>query len=308
MWDYGIGRNLTAGELKKALREDLEPYMDSVSILLLGTYGSILDTEEVPEECFDVLLEFVERQKIKTVIFETHCSVINKKILEKIQKRVIAAGIRVVIEMGYESSDTYVLENCLNKVLSLEQLCETITLIHQYSMEVSLNVFLGAPFLDVREQLDSAVESVKWAFEKEADSVVLFPCNIKPFTLIYELYKRRLYKPVSQWMLVELLLQIPEEKLNHVTLSWYGDRTNFYENNEFPLIPPKDCEVCHDRIFEFYHAFMNENAAEKRRRLIEDFVREGSNCECRSDFLNHLKSRRKRLDKGEIKKLLERIK
>ena len=78
MCDYGIGRNLTAGELKKALREDLEPYMDSVSILLLGTYGSILDTEEVPEECFDVLLEFVERQKIKTVIFETHCSVINK--------------------------------------------------------------------------------------------------------------------------------------------------------------------------------------------------------------------------------------
>ena len=47
MCDYGIGRNLTPVELREALDEELTPQLKSVSTLLFGTYGSILDTAEV---------------------------------------------------------------------------------------------------------------------------------------------------------------------------------------------------------------------------------------------------------------------
>lgn len=308
MCDYGIGCNLTPIELEEALKNELQPFMDSVSTVLFGSYGSILDTGEISEDCFDIVLDFIVDQRIPTVIFETHCHTVNERNLAKIQKKLNAAGTNVIIEMGYESCDPFVLENCLNKILNLEQLCSAVELIHKYCMEASLNVFLGAPFLSEREQLDTAVESVKWAFDKGADSVVIFPCNIKPFTLLYQLYKYNLYKPVSQWMLVELLLRIPEEKLNCVTLSWYGDRKNFYENDEFPLIPPIDCEKCHDGIFEFYHRFMKEPLSGQRRQLTNEFVQRGTDCGCRDRFLEQLEAWNERPDIAEIKCLLEKIK
>lgn len=304
MCDYGIGRNLTPVELREALDEELTPQLKSVSTLLFGTYGSILDTEEVSEKCFSVILDFVAKQRIKTVIFETHCCVVNEEILDKIQKKLMSLGIKVIIEMGYESCDTYVLKNCLNKVLDLEQLSSVIKLIHKFSMEVSLNVFLGAPFLSVQEQLETAEKSVKWAFEKGADSIVVFPCNIKPFTLIYNLYRNGLYKPVSQWMLVELLSRIPEEKLSRVTLSWYGNRKNFYDNDEFALIPPEDCVECHDDIFEFYHMFMNESVSFQRKQLVEGFIKGKKHCSCYNKFLEDFNNKKESLGTEEIKKLL----
>lgn len=308
MCDYGIGRSLTPFELERALEEELQPYLASASTVLFGSYGSILDTEEVSEECFNVLLDFIVKHEMQTVIFETHCCTVNEGNLKIIQEKLCAKGTKVIIEMGYESCDTYVLENCLNKIMNLDQLCTTINLIHNYFMEVSLNVFLGAPFLSEREQLDTAVRSVEWAFEKGADSVVIFPCNVKPFTLLYKLYKNNLYEPVSQWMLVELLSRIQEEKLNRITLSWYGDRSNFYENDRFPLIPPADCEECHDKIFHFYHIFMKETICTQRKQLIEKFIQRETNCDCRSKFLESLRIQRGRLSVGEIKTLLDSMK
>lgn len=308
MCDYGIGRNLTPVELEKALTEELQPYMNSVSMLLFGSYGSILDTREISEECFDVLLEFLAKQRIRTVIFETHCSTVTERNLERIREKLGTGNLKIIIEMGYESCDTFVLENCLNKVLNLKQLCSSISLVHKYGMEVSLNVFLGAPFLCEREQLDTAVASVKWAFEKGADSVVIFPCNIKPFTLLYRLYRKGLYKPVSQWMLVELLSRIQEEKLDRITLSWYGDRENFYENGQFPLIPPSDCKSCHDGIFDFYRTFMKESSSVRKKQLIDKFIRAKRHCDCREKFLDSMTDCKGRPDAEEIKGLLETMK
>lgn len=305
MCDYGIGRNLTPDELKQALEQDLQPFTASVSTVLFGSYGSIFDTEEVSAECFDVLLDFIARQGIRTVIFETHCCTVNESVLAKIKEKLCDYGKTVVIEMGYESCEPYILKNCLNKVLDLNQLCHAMGMIHQYSMEVSLNVFLGAPFLSGKEQLDTTVQSVEWAFENGADSVVVFPCNIKPFTLLYQLYKNNLYEPISQWMLVELLSRIPEEKLDRITLSWYGDRGNFYENNQFPLIPPMDCEKCHNDILAFYRFFMKEPLCTRRKQLIEDFIHREMNCDCRNRFLESLKVQKKRLDAEEIEPLLK---
>lgn len=306
MCDYGIGRNLMPSELQKALEEELQPQMQSLSTVLFGSYGSVLDTGEISEECLDVILDFVSGQSVQTVIFETHCCTVTEKALEKIKRKLGNNGKKVIIEMGYESCDMFVLENCLNKIMDLEKLCEAVGLIHEYSMNASLNVFLGAPFLDERDQLDTAVESVKWAFDKGADSVVVFPCNIKPFTLLYKLYQNGLYHPVSQWMLIELLAEIPEVYLDRVTFSWYGDRKNFYENGEFPLIPPEDCECCHGRIFNFYRMFMQESSAAGRKRLIEDLIHEKRECDCYERFLQGIRSWRERVQKEQILQILEK--
>ncbi len=304
MCDYGIGRNMTPHELEVELERQLQPQLKFVSTVLFGSYGSVFDVKEISEECFDVILDFIAAHKIQNVIFETHCSTVTEGKLKKVQDRLLAQDIDVSIEMGYESCDEFILKHCLNKTLNLSQLKNAVKLIHDYQMEVTLNVLLGAPFLSAREQLDTALESVAWAFEQKADHVVVFPCNIKPFTLLYQLYENDFYVPVSQWMLVTLLSRISEDQLNHISLSWYGDRKNFYENDAFPLIPPRDCERCHDRIFQLYHAFMEERDSKERKKLVDAFLGERMDCDCHAKFMEELEIQKKRLDPEEIQALL----
>ena len=167
--------------------------------------------------------------------------------------------------MGFESSDSFVLRECLNKVLDLHQLSTAIDLIHDFSMEASLNVFLGTPFMNTRAQLDTALHSIEWAFVHGADSVVIFPCNIKPFTVVYEMYRNGSYKRISQWLLIELLSRIPEQYLQNISLSWYGDRKNFYENDEFPLIPRKTVSNVMQNYLIFMRSLFRQNQHEPER-------------------------------------------
>ena len=305
MCDYGIGVNLKPDELKYVLERELRPYMGKITRLLVGTYGSLFDTSEVSEECFEVLLNFISTQELQTVIFETHCSTIREDILKKIQDKLMP-NYNIIIEMGYESCDQFVLRECLNKMMDLRQLCAAIKMVHSFSMEVSLNVFLGAPFINTKAQLDTALKSVEWAFRNGADSVVIFPCNIKPFTAVFELYKKGIYKRISQWLLVELLSRIPENYLGNVSLSWYGDRKNFYENDEYTLIPTEDCKQCHEKLFDFYTKFIKEKSSKKRKVLIDTLI-STVECKCYNRIKGELDQPAKRLTKEEICYLVQKM-
>lgn len=307
MCDYGIGRNLTAIELKYALENTVREKMLGIDTILFGSYGSVLDEYEISNECLDVILNFVLKSNVKNVIFETHYSTVTHEKLCKI-RNAIGSKCIITIEMGYESCDEYVLSNCLRKVMNLDYLKETINLIHNVGMEASLNVFVGAPFISQQEQTLTAVESVEWAFLNGADDVVIFPANIKPFTLLYDLYKAGYYSELSHWQLIDVLNRIPEKYLNRVYISWYGDRKNIYENDQYPLLPPKDCEKCHEKIFAFYRNFSCTKNGKSRKELLSELLGCSAECSCRSEYLHNFNSGVKRLSPGQIQEIVENIK
>lgn len=259
--------------------------------VLFGSYGSVLDEYEITDECLDVILNFALRCNFENIIFETHYSTVTSEKLNKI-KNSLGDKFVITIEMGYESCDSYILSNCLRKVMDLEKLKKVIALIHAEGMRVSLNVFLGAPFVSVKSQTLTTVESIRWAFLNGADDIVLFPSNIKPFTLLYDLYKLGHYSEVSHWQVIDVLNKTPTEYLGKISLSWFGDRKNFYENDKYPLISPKDCVKCHEEIFKFYRKFKNLNSGSMRRKLLNDFLAIDTECSCRSEYLESY-------DKGE---------
>lgn len=287
MCDYGIGRSLTPAELSAALASMLNSWAGKLDTLLLGSYGSVFDPAEISEACFDVLLQFLKDYPVRTVIFETHCATVTPEKLARIRE-VLPPERRVVVEMGYESCDPFVLESCLNKVLSLSQLESAIEMIHDAKMLACLNVFLGAPFLCPADQLETARDSILWALEQGADSLVLFPANIKPFTLLHELYEAGHYTPLSQWMVLALFRWLPPQILDRITLSWYGDRKNFYENDQFPLIPPQDCPECHDAIFSFYREFLQTRNGQVRSDAVRRLWERPLVCSCREKLVHSL--------------------
>ena len=281
--DYGGNRNLTLEEATEGLKEILSQMKDPVREILLGTFGSILDPREMSPDILLSVLSVVRASRIPTVILETHSATISDPVLNLLQKAL--PGQELVIEMGLESSNPDVLENSLGKSMDLAVLERNIELIHQHRMSVVLNVFVGAPFLTPEEQVEDAVRSTEWAVQHGSDRVVLFPCNLKPNTLLWQLWKQGRYQRISHWLLIEVLQRLPDSLLNRVELSWFGDRQQ--AGRDLYALPPVSCPECHDRLMHFYQDFLADFDATHRRSLLKQLL-DTSSCPCRSDFHNSL--------------------
>jgi len=86
MCDYGVGVNITPKELDIAFDKALKESKDKIRVLLLNSFGSILDYNEISEECLRILLKKIKQTNIKNIIFETHYTTITIKKLELIKK------------------------------------------------------------------------------------------------------------------------------------------------------------------------------------------------------------------------------
>ena len=276
MCDYGLGTNITKEELEFAFDKAISESKQDIKILLLNTYGSILDTNEISNECFIALLDKLKKSNIKRIIFETHYNTITKDKLKLIKEKL--KDKTICFELGFETSNEEIRENNLLKKIDNEKFKETIKIIHSFGMGVIVNLLVGIPFLTQKEQIEDALNSIEWCISNDVDEIDLFPINVKPYTLLKELYDSNEYDVVSHWLLVEVLNRIPLKDLSKIYLAWYGNRELEYSNGEHSIFP-KSCELCHDSLMRFYSEFLSNNDIEYRRKLIENLISKNK-CEC----------------------------
>ena len=284
MCDYGGSCNVTPGEAISGLRDALNGAECFVREILLGTCGSILDEREMAWKTLRVILDAVYQSGIPSVILETHYTTVTPKVLARIREAL--PDREVIIELGFESSNPWVLEHSLCKYMNRDALADTVERIHRFHMEAVLNVFLGAPFLSPRNQIRDAHASIAWAAAHGASRVVVFPANLKPNTLLWKLWQDGSYRRLSHWMLIELLSELERPLLEKVELSWYGDRQD--KGQATQILPPEDCPVCHGMLMDFYQAFMKDFDPMYRQRLLER-LRTQATCSCRKEVLASLK-------------------
>lgn len=266
MCDYGGDRNVSVKEAIKVLEDALADQREPVQEILLGTCGSILDDREMPWFALEAVLRRINKSSIPTIILETHYTTIKPEILKQVQACVPEK--EVVIEMGLESADLWTLEHSIGKFMDLNELLRKIRCIKDHRMGIVLNVLLGAPFLTEDRQLEDAKNSVEWAVEHGADRVVVFPLNIRPNTLVWELYSKGEYQPVSHRMLIELLSRLNDVCLERVEVSWYGDRQE--AGKALEVIPPVAKPECMAKLMEFYRSFQSCFDVSFRRNLLRE--------------------------------------
>lgn len=282
MCDYGVSdRNLTLNETGIAMNYIIKKLTPEIHSIGLGALGSFFDPYEVPDENRRFILKTISRLKIKDITIETYYTTVTPEIMEETRKILMDKDLS--IEMGLESVDEYVQQHCLNKIIHLPTLLDKINLVHQYGCGVILNVLFGAPFLSLEQQIQDSLKSVIWGFEHGADLITLFPVNIKPYTFLRELFQAGYYMPVSQWGFLMLLDEIPEEYLNRIAFSWYGNRESNYAEEGLEHIMPRACEKCNGKIIAFYEKFLELSSAKERKRLIQEMFAASFSCTCREE-------------------------
>lgn len=246
--------------------------------LFLCTNGSFLDDWNVPVSLQKFLIRKAQESDAPLIIIETHPDTITPQKLSML--RSFIPQKQILLELGLESSDTYVQNECYLKNIPRELLENALHLGKNAGFCFQLNVMLGAPFLTASEQFKDAENTLRWVLGHKA-AAALFPMNIKPFTLLKKAYENGIYSPVSHWMVPLLLQKFSPDELGLIDLAWYGNRQIEYASSAQTTIFPADCPLCHQLLQDFYRSYVCTDDGEVRYQLVKSVLYAGGrHCDC----------------------------
>lgn len=276
MCDYGAisgtkTQNIYLSEMERILNQN-----KGIKYLLLCANGSIMDEHQLSERTFKSILHKAGTSEIPNIIIETHYQDITSEKLSYIAKYLKHQNI--TIEIGVETVNQEYQDLVIMKGIKVEELKEKITLIQSAGISVDINIMLGLPFLSPLEQLRDTLSSVSWGFNHGCNPVI-FPLNIKPYTLLMHMYKAGFYQPISHWLILILLNQIEETLLDRITISYYGNRKDEYKNVVEETIYPVSCIKCHDILMDFYEEFFRLDDWKSRKSLLNRILK-WEKCDC----------------------------
>lgn len=277
MCDYGVARDTYS---IKAYLDEMDRILElvdhTINILLLCTNGSFFDHSQIDHDLFCAILERAGRCKIPVIEIETHYQDVTQEKLELLKR--FLPGKDIVIEMGLETVQPKYQENIIMKGINLAAYERVITLIQSFGFHVDINIMAGLPFLSPREQFEDVLNTIRWSFAHQGRPV-LFPVNIKPYTLLMEAYRAGFYCPISQWMLPLILDTLPEIWLEQVTVAWYGNREEIYDINGERAIFPVACPACSAAIQAFFDELSTISSGTERKERLHQLIAGGS-CNC----------------------------
>ena len=165
--------------------------------------------------------------------------------------------------MGIETSSDFVNAYCINKGITIREIKGAAQILNRYGIKPIGNILAGAPMLSAKESYDIAMNSVNWCLENQIKPAI-FATHIKENTLYHEIYKLGLCDEPSIWLLVEILLNLPEDL--DIDICWY--RTY----GAFNLVKAADsCPECYENVLDALDDYNN-----KRDKSILSSL----NCEC----------------------------
>ena len=286
MCNYGASASVSAKEMIDHVRQGIASLDENEGMMLLvSPSGSMFDEWEVPGKAREGIFQLVQNAKCSTVICETRADTVTEDHIERY------AGLfgdkKTCIEMGLESADPWILKYCINKSLSLDDYKRAILLLRRYQVTSLTNVMLGCAFLSVREAVQDAVQSVRWAFSQGTDQCVVFPAHVKRWTLLQWLWERGLYSPPSLWSLVEVLARLGPQLAPRVTISWYKNYQQEVEKSipiesRTYLCSPSTCAICQPKVMEMLDVYRDT----RDFGVVQELA--AFECECKDEWQSSL--------------------
>ncbi len=283
MCDYGHFESTgSIQDYLDEMRDILKNTKNEIKFLLLCTNGSLLDKYQISTNLLKEILREANDCNIPNIILEVHYRDIDVTKLDLI-KSIVKKPL--TIEMGLETIDSKYQDAFFMKGIKLDKYENKIKLIQSYGYAVEINLMLGLPFLSAKEQIEDVKQSVMWVVEHNCVPII-FPINIKPFTLLRYIYDKGLYNPVSLWLLIALLDSFETDLLSKIVVAWYGNRVENYSNC-IPTIVPTSCEFCSENLTLFFKKFLSTDDPQKRKNFIQELIN-NVNCNCYDKIVNQI--------------------
>lgn len=286
MCEYGeASKNRKLSCYLEEMKSAVNNCSNNIKCLMICTNGSIFDENQISRQLLEGAIDISAKCKIPNIEFEAHYQDITQEKLVFIKEKL--KHKKVIIALGLETINQEYQDKIIFKGIDLKKFHATLLEIKKYEFQIELNVMLGLPFLSASEQFRDTCNTLKWVFQNQCRPV-LFPVNIKPYTLLMEMYRTHFYTPISHWLLLEVLNTLTDDQLAQIIIVWYGDRINNYGSSEEKTILPTGCEKCLPVISRFYHEFLTTDSGKERRYFLNKTL-ECNVCNCRKNVLDKIK-------------------
>jgi radical SAM enzyme (TIGR01210 family) len=283
MCNYAAAERVDSASIVASVREALAQ-RDHYDALGISPFGNMFDAAEVPVEARAAIVAMAAATDASIFSCESRPETLSDDLIG--QTVGVLGGKRLFINLGLEAGNAWVQANCVGKSLSTDSYREAIAALRRHGAFPVSNVLLGAPFLTEEEAIESAVGTIRWALRNGSHICVLFPSNVKGWTLQEWLWEQGLYQVPSLWSLVEALRRLGPETSRSVALSWYSaSPTDPHRRGQVsdPLrAAPTTCERCRTRVIEGLDGF---NAG-RGHHVIEELST--SDCFCRAEWADRL--------------------
>jgi radical SAM enzyme (TIGR01210 family) len=269
MCNYGAGSATTAADAVNAVRAALDELTEVPHELMISPSGGMWDPREMPTEGLRPIYELARASGTTRFFVETRAETVTLERMRELQS--VLPETPLAVELGLESANDGVLAFCVNKGSGSKTFVKAATALREQGMDVYANVSLGTALLDRSVAVRDAVASVRWSLRNGADTVVLFPLHVKPFTLLDVLQRHGRYQPVSLWDLVEALHELGPQLSAQVEIAWYK---SYYDTAAKVTTSPVGCAVCTQRLV----TELDRYRATQRFEVIADLDR--TRCAC----------------------------
>jgi radical SAM enzyme (TIGR01210 family) len=190
-----------------------------------------------------------------------------------------AEPARLVVELGVESLDPWVLKYCINKETAPGSVEDAVRRIHEHGALATANVLVGAPFLTLEEQIEDSIRTLRGVLAMGFETAVVFPVNVKHHTLVGWLWKRGLYRQPSLWALIDVLKAVEADLLPRIVVSWYRPRPN-HPGDPTPYLGPSTCPRCYPTVMGLLDRW---RGASDHSALLREI--DALRCDCRTEYL-----------------------
>ncbi len=284
MCNYGIGYKIENDIIIDKLRNYIKNLDIKITEIMISPSGSLWDTKEVNDNLLKEIYSLVNETYIPTFMIETRIDTISEKKLTQFRK--FLPTKKLIIEVGLESSNEWILNYLINKKLDIKNFKNIVKQAKDNNIEIYTNISLGNAFLSFEEIIEDAIKSINFAFENGSSKVVLFPIHIKPNTFINWLYQNNFYKPISLWLLVDILSLVDKSLLKNIEIAWYK---SYYEDDSKMVYSPTTCPKCRNKVIKLldeYRATCEYSVIDKLNKI---------ECECKNEYKKYLNKNNKLL-------------
>lgn len=254
MCNYGYGKehkpNLIA--VLEEINKKIKQLPEHIQEIVVTPIGSLMDEDEIPVHFLIKLLDLLSKIKCNEFTCETRADSITSKKLDILKKKIHAE--KITLELGVESSNNWILRNCINKNIKFQTVQNKIQMVHKMGIHICTNIGIGFPFVNEAISIHSAITSIKKLLKQDVSCITLFAYNIRPGTLLEWLWKKGLYKCTSLWAIVEVLSNFSNEELRRIQISWYR---NYYKDQSKILQMPYLCSNCRENVLSLFDDYRN---------------------------------------------------
>ena len=174
----------------------------------ITTIGSIFDRDEIPHHILLKLSKSISELKFARLwIAESRADIILEAYEDDRLGDIISSlgHVKLSVGIGLESYNDDVREKCIHKGCSTRTYIKAFNVLKSLGVYTTAYVLLKPPFLTESEAIEDTTSSTIWALENGADLVIIMPLRVYEGTMVGDLYKKGLYKPVWCWSIIEVI-------------------------------------------------------------------------------------------------------